>query len=206
MSYMKENPVRATMAKAITAIAKRHTYHHESEKDLTGRAVPGEDPDLRISRIRQQRDKLLAALAELVALKNLKDRAEAAETSAERDYCGREYQQRKPAAWKAAREAMAGVIGPWCCKKGQQQAKQVCDECAEINDWYQSCLGVSPTNHEDLVAFNKEMTALADAIAGIPPGACAQQMAKNETQADLSITGGTQTIAFHADDSEGGAA
>lgn len=65
----------------------------------------------RLARVEGERDRLLSALSELVSLKDLKDRSESAESSAEHDYCGREYQQRKPAAWKAAREEVARVKG-----------------------------------------------------------------------------------------------
>jgi len=49
------------------------------------------------------------ALGELVALKNLKDRAESAEDSSTNAYCGTEYATRKPAAWKSAKEALAAT-------------------------------------------------------------------------------------------------
>lgn len=44
------------------------------------------------------------------------------------------------------RAAIANIEGPWCCEKGQAQGKQVCPECAEINDGYQSCLGPTPSD------------------------------------------------------------
>jgi hypothetical protein len=69
--------------------------------------------DAKIEQLRQQlaeRDKhvtmLRDALRELVALKNLKDQSESAEDSSTHNYCGTEYRTRKPAAWKAAREAL----------------------------------------------------------------------------------------------------
>lgn len=52
-----------------------------------------------------------------------------------------------------AEKAIAGIKGPWCCEKGQSQGKQVCDECAEINDGYQSCLGVSVTSIPAIVFY-----------------------------------------------------
>jgi hypothetical protein len=52
------------MAETIRAIAGLCTYRHESKEDFIGRvrAVLGDDPDLRVSNIRKQRDDLLAAL------------------------------------------------------------------------------------------------------------------------------------------------
>lgn len=43
---------------------------------------------------------------------------------------------------RIADAAIAKVRGPWCCEKGQAAGIRVCPECAEINDGYQSCLGV----------------------------------------------------------------
>lgn len=54
---------------------------------------------------------------------------------------------------EAAESAIASVKGPWCCEKGQSQGKQVCDECAEINDGYQSCLCVSETSIPAIVFY-----------------------------------------------------
>lgn len=60
--------------------------------------------------------------------------------------------------WDSAHEALeqwretcredVATTGPWCCEKGQAQDKQVCDECAEINAGYQSCLGVREASGE----------------------------------------------------------
>jgi hypothetical protein len=54
----------SAMAETIAAIAGLCTYRHETKEEFIGRvrAVLGEDPDIRVSRIRQQRDELLAAL------------------------------------------------------------------------------------------------------------------------------------------------
>lgn len=27
---------------------------------------------------------------------------------------------------------LAGINGPWCCERGRDQQRQVCDECAEL--------------------------------------------------------------------------
>lgn len=55
------------MAETIRAIAGLCTYQHESKEDFIGRvrAVLGDDPDLRVSNIRKQRDDLLAAFDRL---------------------------------------------------------------------------------------------------------------------------------------------
>lgn len=45
-------------------------------------------------------------------------------------------------AIESAKKTLAGIRGPWCCEKGREQSKPVCDECADINDGYQACLGV----------------------------------------------------------------
>jgi hypothetical protein len=52
------------MAETINAIAGLCTYQHESKEDFIGRvrAVLGDDPDLRLSIVRKERDELLAAL------------------------------------------------------------------------------------------------------------------------------------------------
>ena len=52
------------IAETIRAIAGLCTYRHESKEAFIGRvrAVLGDDPDLRVSNIRKQRDDLLAAL------------------------------------------------------------------------------------------------------------------------------------------------
>jgi hypothetical protein len=63
-TYQRES----AMAETIAAIAGLCTYRHETKEEFIGRvrAVLGEDPDIRVSRIRQQRDELLAALEQFL--------------------------------------------------------------------------------------------------------------------------------------------
>jgi hypothetical protein len=67
-------------------------------------------PAARILEAEAARDRAVAALAELVACKDLKDRVEYDETSCPVSEEGweldREYRKRKPLAWKAARDVM----------------------------------------------------------------------------------------------------
>lgn len=64
------------MAETINAIAALCTYQHESKEDFIGRvrAVLGEDPDLRVSSVRKERDELLAAICTQAATDVLAER------------------------------------------------------------------------------------------------------------------------------------
>jgi len=62
------------MAETINAIAGLCTYQHESKEDFIGRvrAVLGDDPDLRVSSVRKERDDLLEQLKQVEALSEVR--------------------------------------------------------------------------------------------------------------------------------------